>query len=246
MQDQTQLYLPKLSFINKIIIITASVIFAFNAILEKVSAFSLDTILGISAEHLLHGHIYSLVTYPFFNHSILEVILNCLMLWLMGSEFESNWGRARYLKFLATVIIGGALFYLLISIIFFKNHLIYSLPLTGLGGVVAALCVAYAVIYPTRVFSFMMIIPIQAKYFCWILVALALYQGFSTPLMVGAWGQLGAIVAGFLYMVIVSNRNFKLLSQKMSQIVSVSSRKKSKAKLTIVKENDEKPPKYWQ
>jgi membrane associated rhomboid family serine protease len=168
------------------------------------------------------------------------------MLWLMGSEFEENWGRKRYITFLLTVVIGGALFYLGLGLIFFRNHALYAFPLTGMSGIVASLCVAYAIIYPTRIFSFMMIIPIQAKYFCWILVAIALFQGVSSPMMVAAWGQLGAIISGFLFMAIISNRNFKQLSQKMGQWTQLPGRKKSKAKLTIVANDDQKPPKYWQ
>lgn len=246
MDGQSQIYLPKLTFINKIIVIICAAIFVLDLILVQTMHFSLAELLGVSAQHVLSGHIYSMFTYVFYNHSIMEVILNCLMLWLMGSEFESNWGRGRYLKFLLTVILGGAAFYIALSLVFFSGSLIYAFPLTGLNGLVAALCVAYAVIYPTRIFSFLMIIPIQAKYFCWILVAIALFQGISTPSMVGSWGQLGAIISGFLFMAIISNRNFKLLSEKINSMTQVSYKKKSKAKLSIVKNDDEKPPKYWQ
>lgn len=241
-----QVYLPKLTLINKIIIIAMSAIFILNFILNKSLAMDLTTTLGLSASTLFKGHLYQLLTYPFIGQSFIELILNALMLWLMGSEFEDNWGKNRYLYFLLAVVLGGGLIYIGISTLFFSGHIVYSFPLTGLSGLVSALCVAYAVIYPTRVFSFMMVIPIQAKYFCWILVAIALYQGVSSPLMIGAWGQLGAILFGFLFMVVVSHRNFKMLASKMSQMTQISSKKKSKAKLSIVKDDDEHPPKYWQ
>lgn len=241
-----QVYLPRLSLINKIMIILMSAIFILNFILNKSMGMDLTTTLGLSASTFLKGHLYQMITYPFIGQSFIELILNALMLWLMGSEFEENWGKNRYLYFLLTVIVGGGLIYIAISALFFAGHIVYSFPLTGLSGLVSALCVAYAVIYPTRVFSFMMVIPIQAKYFCWILVAIALYQGVSSPLMIGAWGQLGAILFGFLFMVIVSHRNFKLLAQKMGQMTQISSKRKSKAKLSIVKDDDDQPPKYWQ
>jgi len=241
-----QVYLPRLSLINKIIIISMSALFIFNFILSKSMGMDLTTTLGLSASSFFKGHLYQVITYPFVGQSLIELILNALMLWLMGSEFEENWGRNRYLYFLLTVIVGGGLIYLAISALFFSGHIVYSFPLTGLSGLVSALCVAYAVIYPTRVFSFMMVIPIQAKYFCWILVAIALYQGISSPLMIGAWGQLGAILFGFLFMVVVSHRNFKMLASKMGQMTQISSKRKSKAKLSIVKDDDDHPPKYWQ
>lgn len=229
MSDYSQIYLPRLSFINKIIIIASALVFILDFVVHGIAAY-----LGLSAATVLSGNIFSLVTYPFLSHSIIEVILNCLMLWLMGSEFEENWGRPRYLKFLGSVVIGGGFIYLLVCLVFFRNSAVFSYPLTGLSGIVSALCVAYAVIFPTRIFSFMMIIPIQAKYFCLILAAIALFQGLSGPLGAGAWGQLGAILSGFLFM--------HLVSRKKAQ----KPRPKSKAKLSIVKDNDDIPPKYWQ
>jgi len=232
MSQQSQIYLPRLSFINKIIIITSAVLFILEFFVH-----GLSSIIGLSGAGILSGNIFSLVTYPLLSHSIIEVILNCLMLWLMGSEFEENWGRTRYLKFLGTVVVGGGLIYSLICILFFKTSLVFSYPLSGLSGIVSALCVAYAVIFPTRIFSFMMIIPIQAKYFCLILAAIALFQGLSGPAGVGAWGQIGAIASGFLFMYLVSRK-------KVSK-----PRPKSKAKLSIVKDvkdDNDTPPKYWQ
>lgn len=246
MNAHSQIYLPKLTKINKILIIISSFIFILAVILERTSSLYLGNILGLSAEHFMQGHIYSIMTYPFVSRSIIEVILNCLMLWLMGSEFEANWGTKRYLNFLITIIIGGGALYLAVSALFFKSSAIFAFPLIGLSGLVSSLCVAYAVIYPDRIFSFMMIIPIQAKYFCMILVAISLFQGLSGPLGVGAWGQLGAILAAYLFMIAVSNRNFKILSNKMSQMTQRGPVKKSKAKLSIVKDDNDQPPKYWQ
>lgn len=244
--DQSQIYLPKLTPVNKVLIIISSALFILEFALQKFSAINLGGFFGLSAQHFMSGHVYTLITYPFFSRSLIEVILNCLMLWLMGSEFESNWGTKRYLNFLLSVVAGGGLLFLSISAVFFQGSEVYSFPLIGMAGIVSSLCVAYAVIFPDRVFSFLMVIPVKAKYFCMILVAISLFQGLSGPTGVGAWGQLGGIVAAYLFMVLVSNRNFKILAQKMGQLTQMRTAKKSKAKLTIVKDDNEHPPKYWQ
>ncbi len=246
MNMQSQIYLPKLSLVNKSLIILSSALFILDFILARAGGMGLGSVLGLSAERVFNGHIYALITYPFLSNSIIEVILNCLMLWLMGSEFESNWGTRRYLSFIFSTILGGAILYLLVVGLFFQNSVIFSFPLTGLSGIVGALCLAYAVIYPERIFSFLMIIPVKAKYFCMILVVISLYQGISSPTGVGAWGQLGAIASAYVFMIAISHRNFKMLSDKMSKMTQVKSRPKSKAKLTIVKDDSDKPPKYWQ
>ena len=246
MQSLSQIYLPKLTLINKILIILASSCFILEFILSKTSSLYLGNILGLSAEHIIQGHLYSIITYPFLSRSIIEVILNCLMLWLMGSEFEANWGTKRYLNFILSVVIGGGLVYLGVSFLFFTGSPVYNFSLIGLSGIVSSLCLAYAVIFPDRVFSFMMLIPIRARYFCMILVVISLYQGLSGPLGVGAWGQLGGILSAYLFMILVSNRNFKLLADKMGKLTQIRAGKKSKAHLTIVKDDNEHPPKYWQ
>lgn len=168
------------------------------------------------------------------------------MLWLMGSEFESNWGKKRYIHFLLSVVIGGGLLYLLVCALFFQGSGVFSFPLMGLSGIVSSLCVAYAIIFPDRVFSFMMLIPVKAKYFCMILVAISLFQGLSGPMGVGAWGQLGGVLSAYLFMLFVSNRNLKQLSKKIGEMTQFKSVKKSKAKLSIVKDDQDEPPKYWQ
>lgn len=246
MNAHSQIYLPKLTLINKILIILTSGFFILDFILARTGSISLAAYLGLSANGVFSGAVYSLVTYPFLSHSIIEVILNCLMLWLMGSEFEANWGNKRYLGFIFTTVIGGAILYLGVVALFFQNSVIYSFPLTGLSGIVGALCLAYAVIYPDRIFSFLMLIPVKAKYFCMILVVISLYQGIASPTGVGAWGQLGAILSAYIFMIVVSHRNFKQLADKMSKMTQVRPKSKSKAKLSIVKDDDGRPPKYWQ
>ena len=246
MNAQSQIYLPKLTLINKILIIISAVLFIADFALSRSAGMSLTAMLGLSADRVFSGHIYSVLTYPFLSHSILEVILNSLMLWSMGSEFEANWGQKRYLSFILTTMIGGAILYLGIVALFLSNSIVYSYPLTGFAGIVGALCLAYAVIYPDRIFSFLMVIPVKAKYFCMILVIISLYQGIASPTGVGAWGQLGAIASAYLFMMVISHRNFKTLSNKMGKMTQVRAAKKSKAKLSIVKDDNDTPPKYWQ
>lgn len=241
---QSQIYLPKLSLINKTIIIIASALFILDFILGRWMSMDLQSMLGLSAAGVLSGRVYTLITYPFLSRSIIEVILNCLMLWMMGSEFEANWGTKRYLNFIMFTVFGGAIVYLAVNFLFFQNSPVFVFPLTGMAGIVGALCMAYAVIYPDRLFSFLMIIPVKAKYFCMILVVIALYQGIASPLGIGAWGQLGALLSAYLFMIMISHRNFKMLSEKISQMTQARP-KKSKAKLSIVKDDNDNPPKYW-
>ena len=46
----------------------------------------------------------------------------------------------------------------------------------------------------------------QAKWFVILLIGMNLYHGFFTPGGMFAWAQIGAMIAGFLWMVLVSNK----------------------------------------
>lgn len=243
-----QIYLPRLSKGNKFIIIFAVAIFLINSITTKFMNFSLVPIFGLSFEGLFAGKIFQLFTYPFLGNGVFEVVINCLMLWLMGSEFELNWGLKRYLVFLGCVVLGAAFLTLLVAS-FFPGPL-QSFNLTGLSGIVTSLCVAYAFLYPDRIFSFMMVIPVKAKIFCLILAAISFYQGFFTPYGTGAWSQLGAMGMGFSYMWLTTKNSKKKISRDGQSLDYWSKRKKSKANLTIVRDdgdpqNKDDRPKYW-
>lgn len=230
------IYLPKLTPINRGIIIISAVIFILNAILSMsgigVNLFSMASlsVLGMGS-----GLVHTLITYPLISQGFFEILLNSLMLWLMGSEFEVLWGQKRYLTFLASATIGGGIIFLLISGFLFHRALV-GFPLSGLSGLVSSLCMAYAIIFPDRIFSFMMIIPVKAKYFGWLLALVSLYQGLRGPMGAGSWGHLGSLLSAYLFMVYISRSKVKKV-------------KKSKANLKIVANSEDESqsskPKYW-
>lgn len=244
-----QIYLPRLSRANKVIIILTVALFLANTIASQFAGFSLIPFLGLSYQGMLSGNFFQVLTYPFLGTGLFEVVLNCLMLWLMGSEFEINWGIKKYLIFLTSVILGAGILMLLISGVT-QSSALQSFSLTGLSGVVTSLCVAYAFLYPDRIFSFMMVIPVKAKFFCLILAAISFYQGFFTTYGAGAWSQLGAMGMGFLYMWLTTKNSKKRISRDGQAMDYWSKRKKSKANLSIVrddgeKQNNDDKPKYW-
>ena len=100
-----QIYLPKLSKLNKFIIIVASVLFVLNTVSSQFLQFSLTNIFGLSLIGIGNWKFFQFSTYPLIGQGVFEVVLNSLMLWLMGSEFELNWGIRRYSWFLLFVVL---------------------------------------------------------------------------------------------------------------------------------------------
>jgi membrane associated rhomboid family serine protease len=218
--------------------ITLIVFFVLQSALSMLIALPLDVMLGLSAKHFLSGYFFQLLTYPLVGRGLIEVIFNGLMFWFIGCELEERWGRVRYISFLVASAIGGGLFYIIITGFIFQSDMLFSLPLTGLSGVVGSLLLAYAIIYPDKIFTFMLIIPMKAKYFCMLLIGILLYMGIFSPSGVQSWGHLGAMLSGFFYLVWITR------SQAMT-LKKLNTKRKSGHLRIIENEDKTNPPKYW-
>jgi membrane associated rhomboid family serine protease len=195
---QSQIHLPKIDRINKILVITFVSAFILEGLL-KLAGFSLISFFGLSFNKLLSGHIYQLVTYPLIAHSLMEIIFDGLILWFIGTELSNLWGDKKYLTFLACAVGGGALIYISVMGVFFSTSPYAAFPLSGPAGLCSALCMAFGILFPERT-MYLFIFPVQAKWFVIILVAINLYQGITSPAGVMAWSQLGAMGGAFAWM----------------------------------------------
>lgn len=236
--NQMHFQAPTLTKINKIIIIIGAICFVGGSILKAVGAFSLVSLLGLTTDGLFHGFVFKLITYPFVDLNLMSFVFNSLILWFIGSEFETQWGRKIYLRFLLLTVIGVGLIFSLVNFIFFNGTSVYYLPLYGFSGINFALLIAYAVLYPDRPMSFMMIFPMKARTFCWILVFIEAYMAIFGSLQT-SWAHLLAM--GISYGIIRFQTN-----PIIKKVLHSSFRdKKKKGHLYVVKDEEQKPPKYW-
>ncbi|MBT3235369.1 MAG: rhomboid family intramembrane serine protease [Bdellovibrionales bacterium] len=248
-QGGQQINLPQLSLINKAVIIATVGLFLLSSILKASGVgINLVALLGLSAAGFFHGLVYQLITYPFISVSLLGVVFNCLILWLLGSELERMWGPRRYILLNLISLIGSGVIYLIVTLLFFSSGPVYLAPLYGLIGICNFQLLAYAIIYPDRIFSFMLIFPMRARYFCMILIAMQLYMGFFSPGGNQAWGHLGGMLAGYIGMLAASSSYFKRLFDSSPNVRRKKSRRRGSAKLRIVPgdddDDDERPPTY--
>lgn len=236
-----QFVAPPLTKVNKLILIAAGACFLLNAILTAVGGFSLVSLLGLSGSGLFGGMIFQLFTYPFVETQLMSFIFNGLVVWFIGSELEAQWGTKVYVRFLLLTLVGVGLIFSLIGLLFFMGAPMYFAPLHGLTGLNFALLIAYSILYPDRQMAFMMMFPMKARTFCWILAGIEAYMAIFTSLKT-AWAHLLAM--GFAWLII----NFQ--NNPLIRRVLNSSFKKSKSAgkkhLYVVKDDDQNPPKYWQ
>ncbi len=228
----SQMQLPPLTRINKTLIIGVVSLFLLHSIIKLASGAHISQFLSLSGGMFFSGHIYQLLTYPLMATGLFETIFDCLIFWFIGSELELLWGSNRYLKYiLVSAILGGILFLGASSLAGYWSFL------SGPGGICYSLLVAYAILFPDRTLL-LYLFPVKAKWFCLILVGILLYQGVISPGGLSALGHLGAMASGFGYLLFLSRKSLKL--------PQFNKKKKNKAGLRIVKDDDQNGPKYWQ
>jgi membrane associated rhomboid family serine protease len=238
--SQYQFQAPPLTKVNKVIIISAAIDFILSSIGKAIGAFSLVNLLGLSGSGILSGFIFQLVTYPFVETQFMGILFNCLVVWFIGSELESQWGTKVYLRFLLITVLTVGIIYAGISIAFLNGTYVYSSPIHGLSGINFALLIAYAILYPDRQMSFMMIFPMKALAFCWILVGIEVYMAVFSNLA-NSWAHLLAMGVAYLVIKFQSKPFVRTFLHS-----TLSTKKQSKKHLYVVKDDDQDPPKYWQ
>ena len=89
--------------------------------------------------------------------------------------------------------------------------------------------------------SLMMIFPMRARTFCWILAGIEAYMAIFSNLT-SAWAHLLAMGISYL---IIRFQTTPLVRKVLN--ASFEKKKRTKGHLYVVKEeNDQKPPKFWQ
>ena len=232
---------PELTKTNKIILIASGACFILFSTLKAVGAFNLVGLLGLSASGLMSGFVFQLLTYPLIEVNLMGFIFNALVVWFIGSELEKQWGSKVYLRFLLINIIGVGLTYALVNLLFFYGTFTYSAPIHGLTGINFAMLIAYSLLYPDRQMSLMMIFPMRARTFCWILAGIEAYMAIFSNLT-SAWAHLLAMGISYL---IIRFQTQPIVRKALN--ATFETKKRSKSHLYVVRDDeDQKPPKFWQ
>ena len=164
--------------LTKSVKIISILIFVFFLI-QKTSDLYLGTqiysLLSLESQAFFHRHYYwQILTYPFLSGDVSQLFFNLLMFVFVGSDLESFWGSRSFLRYLFFCSISLGLIYVL-------SGMGRGVPLVGPSGVLYGLFAAYGLIFGERVLLFMLLFPIQAKYFALILAAIQLLTALFSP-----------------------------------------------------------------
>ncbi len=168
--------------------------------------FGLFTIDGVSVTQMIgqvfplypvgNGfQIWQLVTYLFMHGSFMHLLFNMFALWMFGLELENEWGSKKFLTFYLLCGVGAGLSNLLVPVFGLP-----AAPTIGASGAVYGVLLAFGMMYPDRPIFIYFLLPIRAKYFVMIYMAIELSAGInSTGDGIAHFAHLGGAAVGFVY-----------------------------------------------
>jgi membrane associated rhomboid family serine protease len=158
-----------------------------------------------------HGfYLWQLITYQFIHADILHILFNMFFgLWMFGMEVEHVLGSRKFLSLYLTCGVAAGVSQLILAPILEPSSVVTSfgqgIPTIGASGAVFGVLVAFAMMFPDRYIFLYFLVPIKAKYFVAILIAIGIWSvgGHSA---VANLAHLGGAVMGFFFVSYIAHR----------------------------------------
>src|SRR5207247_1272789 len=160
---------------------------------------------GLSPRAVInHGQVWQLVTYLFIHdvNSIMHILFNMLAVWMFGVDLERRWGTRAFVRYYFITGVGAGVCMILVALLpFAATRATYDAITIGASGAVYGLVLAWAVLFPHRQILFMMIFPLSARAFAWLMGAIAFTAALSSSQSpVANVAHLGGLLVGWIYL----------------------------------------------
>jgi membrane associated rhomboid family serine protease len=159
------------------LLVTMTAVFLLQVLVPPFNRFAIAYLAMNTATFLAKFHIWQAVTAIFLHGSVQHFLGNMIFLWFFGSALANAWRKREFITYFFVCGIGG-------SLCFYLFNVFRAGPegITGLGasGAVFGLMTAYAMVFGERMILAFFLIPMKAKYFVGICIAielLVLYTG---------------------------------------------------------------------
>lgn len=120
---------------------------------------------------------------------VISLLFEAIILWSFGGELERLWGSYNFLRFSIVGILGGIFLTVPVGLLALPGLFVF-----GPGALIAAILVAYAIVWPDRQVLFFMVIPIRIKYLVIIMFILLAILG---PINLIVFESGGALAGAF-------------------------------------------------
>ena len=249
-------FTPLTPVVKRLIILNISIWVLFVLIYQNFFShhFSVFSVFGfVPYEAVTKFYFWQFFTYMFFHSSqIFHILFNMLILWWLGSELESFWGRKFFLTYYFVCGVGAAFIYG-VSLFFYYfisgNLTPLFLPVVGASGAIFGLILAYGILFGERILYFMMLFPMKAKHFVMILGGIEVVTLLNTGVkgQVANLAHLGGLISGYLFLLIFriwkKNKREKSRFGRRGFLTFLQSKRRFK----LIKNDEEKrdPTRYW-
>lgn len=157
-----------------------------------------------TATFLSKLYLWQAVTSIFLHGSVCHFVGNMIFLWFFGSALANAWSKWEFLTYFFVCGVGASLWFYIFNVFRAGPE-----GITGLGasGAVFGLMIAYAMVFGERMILAFFLIPMKAKYFVGVCVAieiLVLYSGAADG--ISHVTHLGGAVCGAAYLKITWRR----------------------------------------
>jgi membrane associated rhomboid family serine protease len=231
----------RLSPTVKVILIACFVAFLIQQTTDQFLGGHLNEIFALFPRGVIfQGRIWQLFTYPFLHADPLHLILNMMMLAFIASDLELQWGRKRFLIFYFFCAVSAGILYLLLQLWVWKGQGIDQ-PMVGASAAIYGCLMAYGLLFGERVMLFMMLFPMKAKHFIWVLAGVEFMSTvFSGRGGLSSAAHVGGMLAGVGYLWVAKARARSSLRAGQAKPATrrkpLSSKKKH---LKLIVDNDE-------
>jgi membrane associated rhomboid family serine protease len=161
---------------------------------------------GLSPAGFVMKHrIWQIFTYAFLHGDPIHLFLNLMMLAFIGAELEASWGITRFLRYYFVCSVSAGLVYLILKMIWWGGEGAASdtSVMIGASGAIYGLLMAYGLLFGERVMLFMMLFPMKAKHFIWILALIefmSIFPGSGRGASLSSVAHVAGMAAGFIYL----------------------------------------------
>lgn len=195
-----------------------NILLVINAI-----AFFIDMLLNISSTFGLYYfespafRIYQPITYMFMHGGFTHIFFNMFALWMFGRMLEQAWGAQKFIIYYLVCGIGAAIIQEIGQFIGLINPMSMTI---GASGAVYGILLAFGMTFPDeKLFVFPIPIPIKAKYFVLIYIAIELAEGFGASDGVAHFAHLGGMLFGALLFIYWKNKYKRSSASKIKMEV---------------------------
>ena len=239
----------------KVLLIIYVVVFLIQQTGDRFLGTHLWSVLALYPPAFYDAHaVWQILTFSFLHGDVFQLFFNGLLLAFIGMELEVVMGTPKFIKYYAICTLSSAVLYLTMDLAF---H--FTLPLAGPGGGLYGLLMAYALLFGERVMLFMLLFPLKAKHFIWILATLELMTSiFSANGNLSALSSIGGMIAGLGYLWVQSLIRKQKAAQNLKGSVQQNLKKLKRMRASHLKliinnkeedlldaESDGEDPKTW-